>query len=440
MKKKLIAVAVSAIATSGAFAQSNVEIYGTVDLAVVSMTGSYSGQLQSTVTPGTPLGVYNGIGKSGHTASGAGLVEYGSRSELASVMRDASAVGFRGSENLGGGLKASFVVESTIAADGNAAGGSVGGLTNNILGDRETTIALSNSYGQVKAGRQLLSFIEQIETLDPFGGNGPGNLQNLLINPLQSNRVNNSLRFDSSVMGVKLTYQHAASENSERLNNTRGVGSITSLGAVYEAGPLAISVAHLLARDFGNGLTVDATLTPLTPVTNAYAEMYKARSLAMNELGASYDFGVAKLYAQYLTTVSTKNAADNASAANLLGTTNAALLAQPLTGWIGKESPLVNSSTYMVGLTVPMGKHKVLGSFVSTNDKRLFNQDGRSIALGYEYALSKRTTVYARGTKVYNTNGSVYGVLGGGNNVALATAGDPLNRTTAYLTGVSHSF
>lgn len=445
MNMKLIALAVSGIAASGALAQSNVELYGAVDLSVVSMTGSYSGQVGGTVgtAAGTTNGVYNGVGKSSHSANGlvvggtTPITEYGSRAELASGNRTASMIGFRGTENLGGGLKAAFLIESSIAADGGTANGANAAPAANIIGDREATIALSSSLGQVKAGRMQHAIIDQIDDIDVFQGNGPGTIENLIISPLSSTRSNNTLRFDTEQFGVKWTYQYAMSENSDRLNNTSGPGSITNFAAVYAHGPLMVAAGHMIARDFGNGLT--PTTTGLAGESARVVGLeYRSRSLAMNQLGGTYDFGPVKLHAQYLTTVSTKTASDTSNAANTTATAAATTLG--LLSWVGREQPLINSSTYMLGLSAPIGKHKLLGSFVSTNDKRDFNQDARSLALGYEYALSKRTTLYARGAKVYNTNGAVFGVTGGAMAVALAQAGDANNRTNAYLAGVSHTF
>ena len=432
MQKKIIALAVAGLATSGAFAQSNVEVYGLVDLSVVSYSGTYSGLVGGTQSVANPNGVFNGVGKSAHTATG---IEYGSRAELANGMNATSRLGFRGTEKLGNGLSASFVIESSIAGDGSTAAGSASAPTANILGDRETTVSLSNSYGSVKLGRQNLVSMDIIDGLDLFDG-GVGVIQNLIVNPLSSTRVSNAIRFDSTVMGVELAYQYAMSENSDRLNNTRGVGAITNMTASYTAGPLFLTAGHLLARDFGNGLTPDTTGLAGANATAA-ALAYRNRSLSYNHLGASYDFGIAKLNGQYVTTTSTKTASDEANPANIAAANAATAL--NLMSWVGTGQPLINSSTYMLGLTVPMGAHKLLGSFVSTNDKRNFNQDARSLTLGYEYGLSKRTTLYARGSKVNNVNGATFGMVGD-QSVALAQTGATLNRTAAYLAGIKHTF
>lgn len=497
MQKKIIALAVAGLASSGAFAQSNVEIYGNIDMSVVSYTGSYSGQVGNTVNSngGAANGLFNGVGKNGHSFNGstgntaariaAGtanvpFIEYGSRAELASGLKTASRIGFRGTEDLGGGLKAGFVIESDLANDGNTAAGSTTSPTANIIGNRETTVSLTHaSYGRVKAGRQSHAALDLLGIADPFLGKGPGGIEQMLLSPLTSTTTSNALRFDTKVMGVALTYEHSASENSDRLNNA-AQGSVTDLTAVYADGPLVVGVGHLVARDYANtfngtlvtllntgntnlGTGALATLnsTGVTNLTNAGAgvgvnvlgsysssqavadAVTRGLSLVYNQIGGSYDFGVAKLGMQYVTVQSSKNAISTNTAANnalngILGMYN-----------LGSEAPMINASTYQIGLTIPMGAHSIMGSFVSTNDKRTMNQDGRSLAIGYEYALSKRTTLTARGAKVNNTNGSTYGVIAGGTQ-AIANgwaSGNPLNdavtnnnRIGAVQAGIIHRF
>ena len=479
MQKKIIALAVAGLASSGAFAQSNVEIYGNIDMSVVSYTGSYSGQVGNTVNAngGGANGAFNGVGKSGHSFNGATAanvpyVEYGSRAELASGLKTASRIGFRGTEDLGGGLKAGFVIESDLGNDGATANGSTTSPTANILGNRETSVSLtSSSIGSLKLGRQSHATLDMIGIVDPFLGKGPGGLEQMLLSPMTSTTTSNALRFDTKLMGVILTYEHSASENSDRLNNA-GVGSVTDLRAVYADGPMVLAVGHLLARDYGN--TSNAAIAASTSLTQAAITaagaaigtaaaiggaaaingnysgaqaiadaVTRGQSAAVNILGGTYDFGVAKLGMSYTTIVSTKNSSSTLNNGNVALNTFLSMYN------LGSESPMINSSTYQVGLTVPFGAHKLMGSFVSTNDKRTMNQDGRSLAIGYEYALSKRTTLTARGAKVNNTNGSTYGVIAGGtqaiaNGWAFGNAGAAAvtnnNRIGAVQASIIHTF
>ncbi|MEG1055076.1 MAG: porin, partial [Janthinobacterium sp.] len=86
----------------------------------------------------------------------------------------------------------------------------------------------------------------------------------------------------------------------------------------------------------------------------------------------------------------------------------------------------------LVGATVPVGPAgTVMASFIRTNDKAATNADADQWALGYSYALSKRTSTYASYAKIKNKNGAGY-TVGNNSNVG---SGDK-----AFNVGVRHSF
>ena len=114
MKKSLIALAV--LASSGAaMAQSSVSVYGLLDVWVGS---------QKNTTNGVTAGSF------GKMASNEGLAT--------------SRLGFMGTEDLGGGLKANFQIETTVGLDQPAA---------TSLGDRQSWVGLSGGFGEVQLGR-----------------------------------------------------------------------------------------------------------------------------------------------------------------------------------------------------------------------------------------------------------------------------------------------
>src|SRR5574343_219704 len=112
MQKKVIALAVAALASSAAFAQTNVTIYGVVDVqqAWVKSSGAVDGNNQKTVCRLDSHGNY---------------------------------IGFKGVEDLGNGLKAVFQYETEFYADAG------GGLT----GNRDSFVGLTGGFGTVVAGR-----------------------------------------------------------------------------------------------------------------------------------------------------------------------------------------------------------------------------------------------------------------------------------------------
>ena len=126
MKLKILAAAASLFAIT-AQAQSSVEIYGTLDMAVdtTDRTAGVSSVLPSRV---------------------------GRQERLAPSMSSISALGFRGTEDLGGGLKASFVLEMQPTPDTGTLG------NDGRTWGRQAYVSLTTPYGEVRLGRQYAPF------------------------------------------------------------------------------------------------------------------------------------------------------------------------------------------------------------------------------------------------------------------------------------------
>jgi predicted porin len=125
MRKTQLALAAVALVASSAALADGVKIYGTVDGAVAN----------TSVTGGDGLGTY---------LSGAGGYSYGNN------------IGFKGSEDLGNGLKADFQLETGFQLGDGATnnGGSTAGFFNRV-----STLGLSGDFGSVKLGQQLSPYI-----------------------------------------------------------------------------------------------------------------------------------------------------------------------------------------------------------------------------------------------------------------------------------------
>lgn len=121
MQKKLIALAVAGLASAGAFAQSNVTIYGVAD------------------------GSFESVSANG-ASSGTG---YASRTRIAT---NSSLIGFKGTEDLGNGLKAMFQVENQISLDGPGANTTNSQSMGNGWNTRDTFVGLTGDFGAVLAG------------------------------------------------------------------------------------------------------------------------------------------------------------------------------------------------------------------------------------------------------------------------------------------------
>jgi predicted porin len=146
MKKSLLALAVFGAFVGAAQAQSNVTLYGVVDVGFVHDSGAVGG-------------------------STAGLV----KTRISSGVESGSRLGVRGVEDLGNGLKAKFVAETGFGADTNASGFCTGG--NQFMG-RQAYVGLEGGFGSLTAGRQYNPWFLSMSDADPFGTGLAGNIAN----------------------------------------------------------------------------------------------------------------------------------------------------------------------------------------------------------------------------------------------------------------------
>jgi predicted porin len=198
MKKHLIAAAVAGILAAPAMAQ--VTVYGIMDLAVRSSSPD--------VGPSTTTMVSGSF--------------YTSR------------LGFKGTEDLGGGLKASFTLEGKVNAD-------TGETT---LGNRESSVALSGGFGAITLGRTDTSQSEAVELVAHFANMGNFGLHGTaLANPEYGGDQPNTIRYTSPSMGG-VTLQVGTS-----LGDERGGDDNNSISLAYATGPLSLAVGF---DDVGN--------------------------------------------------------------------------------------------------------------------------------------------------------------------------------------------
>ena len=142
MKKSLLAVAVLGAFAGAASAQSSVTLFGIVDLSVNSFENRNT-RIRS----------------------------------MNSDQLNSSRLGFRGTEDLGGGLLAGFVLEGALAPDvGN--GGAAGGGFNF---QRRSTVSLTSKMGEIRLGRDYTNSFWNLAVNDAYGGNGMGTPLNLYL-------------------------------------------------------------------------------------------------------------------------------------------------------------------------------------------------------------------------------------------------------------------
>ncbi|WP_313953045.1 porin, partial [Accumulibacter sp.] len=217
MQKKLIALAVAGLASGAAFAQSNVTIYGIADAAYVYGSG------------GTPTGVSGNYKFSG----------------IQSGYLSGSRLGFKGTEDLGNGLKAIFTLEYSLSVDGNTGVGSTGGLN-----ARQQFVGLSSAkLGTVALGRQYAPGYIATVNNDPTGGATFGT-QSILSNaggntitPNSAARFNNAATYTSpnfSGFTGKLIYGFGESGPTASTSDNGQWGA----GGNYANGPLNIDLVY----------------------------------------------------------------------------------------------------------------------------------------------------------------------------------------------------
>ena len=222
MKKSLLALAVLGAFAGTASAQSSVTIYGSLDMGVQKSNGG------SAANPGTP----------------------GTSKAWTVQQSNASRLGFRGNEDLGGGLSAQFQIEHRFAPDTGAA-------SVPFWGGRSIVQLTSASIGSVYLGRDYTPAFWPAVKSDPFGWDGVGQMSvgqyaNYLTPGTGAVRTDNTVGFKSTSFGG-LTVQGAigASEGS-------GLGRNNGFNVEYAGGPIYAGFGYekvTKGSNDGNGLT-----------------------------------------------------------------------------------------------------------------------------------------------------------------------------------------
>jgi predicted porin len=231
MMKTNLAFAVLCTIAGYSWAQTSVTVYGVMDLGVVSEGGG----------PG------------------------GSVLKLSSGVSAGSRLGFRGVEDLGGGLSAKFVIESGIAAD--TGGLNQGGLT---FG-RQAFVGLDGGFGSITAGRQYTPHFLAIDDIDPFGTGLAGNSTNLMGTTA---RMSNALIYATPTLGGfsgQLAYGFGEVAGDTSANRQLG------LRLAYSAGPFSAGLAHHHTND-----AVGTTAEKNTLISGKYNFNFGWASLGYN--------------------------------------------------------------------------------------------------------------------------------------------------------------
>jgi predicted porin len=236
MKKLFIALAIAGASVGGAHAQSAVEIYGVVDMGFVAESGT----TPTATTKVTPV------------------------NKLTSGVQSGTRLGFKGTENLGDGMKALFVLETGIAAD---AGGFNQG---NTAFARQSFVGLQSDLGTLTLGRQYNPLFNTMLVADPFAAGMAGAAQNLM--PTGGIRMNNTIKYASPVFaGFSTELAYGFGEAVD--NSTRGQERSAAIN--YSEGDLRAALGY-------NDWTERVVNTATTPPTITYKPNRKDWFLAAN--------------------------------------------------------------------------------------------------------------------------------------------------------------
>ena len=335
MQRKFIAAAVFASFPLIASAQSSVTIYGIADAAIAR---------EDTGAPN------------------------GSRTAVLSGNQSGSRIGFRGVEDLGNGLKATFNLEAAVNLDTGAGG------TN--LFDRRAVVGLQGAFGSVNVGREYTP-VADIALLSDINGMGLyGTNLSAFGAQRMTRRISNSVNYKSNTLGgfrVGLGYGAGEQTAGPSLN-------LKGISADYTNGPFYVGTAY-------------QTYERLT-----------SRDDREFIVGAGLKFGSVEIKTNYMR-------------------------ADPT---LALEFEQIN-----LGASYTMGANKFFTNFQQNELEN--GAKGRTWSVGYTYAMSKRTNLYAAYAALRNNSNANFGIFSGANNVTpLATqlGADP----KALTLGVRHYF
>lgn len=313
------------------------------------------------------------------------------RTQLGSGANSSSRIGFRGVEDLGGGMSASFWLESALSVD-NGTGGTTN--TNNqtsgtsggggMTFGRRSTVSLTGGWGEMRLGRDYSAQYYNRFEFDPFGNNGVGSSQTnvgSLGGPVSS-RVSNAIMYflPPNLGGFHGQLQHYRGENASNAGATADDGTGSGIRLGYRAGPLNVAIAHARTQ---------------------YARTATSGDITSSNIAARYDFGAFVAMGGYY-----RDRVDT------------------LAGLTGSGAQI--GGIYRVGV----GDIKVQWSNYKTTATG--SPETKKISLGYVHNLSKRTALYGTYARVSNSGGATTALNGATTAANQSSSGVDL--------GVRHSF
>jgi len=401
MKKSLIALAVVAALPGVALAQSSVTISGNIKTGITRFS-------TDSVT---------GVGKIKDTALSDG----------------SSRIILSGTEDLGGGMAAIFQVDNRFNGNDGTSGQGYGVSPQGLFAGGNTFVGAKGGFGQLVFGNLDTHYGKG---LDEFGARSTslGASSTSLLDYIGgsaiavTSRTKNVIRYNTPVMSgfsAQLDYSTApfaieggtgyqTSSTLTTINPGKGQASHAELN--YSQGPIyaGVSVWDAKVEQVSGGLTTTtaalATATALGTTISPLGATAKSGEESMKVYG-SYDLGVAKIGAQY----------DDSKLK------------------FGTAADQKRKASH-IAVTAPMGMGAVLFQYTKANAiSGIVNSGATMVSVGYDYSLSKRTSVGVNYSKINNEAAANYQFFTGvalQNSPATAKGTD----TSMLYAGIRHAF
>jgi predicted porin len=344
MKKSLLALAALTAFAGVASAQSSVTLFGIVDAGARSTKNGSAGSIKALVSGGQAT----------------------------------SRLGFRGVEDLGGGMRAGFWLEGQVNTDAGT-GAANGGF--NFA--RRATVSLMGGFGEVRLGRDFTAHYSNMAIADPFGQVGVATSANLRTPYLNQGSIASGTRTDNQVMYFLPAM--GGLYGQVNLGAGEGAGDKYTGGRIgYAAGPLNVGAAYGKTERIG-GAESETT-----------------------SIAATFNMGFATLMGFYDMSEFSQGATSN-------------------------DVDLIS-----VAMTMPLGKGTLKAQYTKS-DSSSANYDATMFGVGYVYNLSKRTSLYTAYAKVNNDGNTTAGgnFTAGSAGPAGIKRGES---STGYEFGITHSF
>ncbi|WP_321943374.1 porin [Paraburkholderia tropica] len=388
MKKTLILAGVLGAFAMSAHAQSSVTLYGSLDAGIV-----YA----------------NNAGGHSLWAQGSGALSH-------------NYFGLKGSEDLGGGLKAIFTLESGF----NIGNGSFS--ESNTIFNRQAYVGLqSDQYGALTLGRQYDSMNQYLAPLSEAGA-GFGN--NLAGHPFDNDNfaqtfsIKNAVKYSSAnYAGFQFGGMYGFSNEADGFANSRA----WSAGASYSNGPLNVAAGYLQLNN--SGTVGGNTSGAASADTNISARLQRSFGV-----GANYTYGPAQVGFVW-----SHSQIDGLQSLGSGGTTLAGLSGLNL----HMDNYELNGAYHLTPALALVGSYTFTDGTVTGTGSGDQSPKWHTVMVGTDYSLSKRTDVYLAG--VYQHASGSLGVNGSGQalqNVAAINTLSPssTNNQIAATIGLRHRF